>query len=379
MSNLAPKIIKIIENFVNLLDLNSNNWFSGVVWDSLVHALLEASDFEDFDANNLRAYLEKAVNKKGFVGFSDNDSVTVKSKIRSEIIRLLQSHPSTYTMYVELVSFLPFDGYNIKISSDINIFTGRSPYLNVESPENDGVAVWLAVKGVGYLPPYGRSSALDSVESKIKQFLYFISKDSRFTYGYPDRVARQYWRDSEDEVVNAKMVDENLISYLGTPMLTIESLSPSSGLPKFDLRHDKGRSSFFMQNWEDYTKFFESEDASFRSQLGAAMEWFVDSIMDRNETLAYLKACIGLESVLGDPDKHITELSDRLTDRYAYMIGKNRSERISLAQTFKKILNLRGELVHARKRSLKSSQRELLKAARLALRECIEHELKAGA
>jgi len=70
--------------------------------------------------------------------------------------------------------------------------------------------------------------------------------------------------------------------------------------------------------------------------------------------MAFLAACIGLESIFGEKPSGMTELSRRLVDRDSFMLGKDRDERGKLARDFEEVLKVRGELVHARTSRLKA-------------------------
>lgn len=109
--------------------------------------------------------------------------------------------------------------------------------------------------------------------------------------------------------------------------------------------------------------------------LGAAMEWALESEAADNDTVAYILASIGLEAILGTGD-YMNEMSKRLGDRYAFLTGGHRSDREKRADEFKKLLDLRGEIVHARHRGLTYPEMSSLFKIQIKLDECIDVELK---
>jgi hypothetical protein len=101
-----------------------------------------------------------------------------------------------------------------------------------------------------------------------------------------------------------------------------------------------------------------------------------DACYSDNQTLAYLAACIGLEALLGGGDEHLDDMSRRLADRYAYMLGKARSARQMLQSDYLEILKVRGRLVHARDSRLSGDALGSLERATNMLARVIRHELE---
>ena len=113
--------------------------------------------------------------------------------------------------------------------------------------------------------------------------------------------------------------------------------------------------------------------AAFRP-LEAAIEWHQDSHFTQDQTIAYLAACIGLEALFGEPD--MNEMSKRLQDRYAFLLGKSREDRARLAHEYEQVLRIRGHLVHARVKRLSTRDAKSLATARKMLKDSILHELQ---
>lgn len=129
--------------------------------------------------------------------------------------------------------------------------------------------------------------------------------------------------------------------------------------------------------------FFSRADRDGHDRIRAAIEWYQDSSTSQDQTIAFIAACIGLESIFGEEEekpkgkgKGINELSRRLADRYAFMLGKDRAERKALIAEFDEITVLRGVLIHARAARLHPREREKLSRVREMLRRSIVHELR---
>jgi hypothetical protein len=120
--------------------------------------------------------------------------------------------------------------------------------------------------------------------------------------------------------------------------------------------------------------FFKAANRPDFISVCAAIEWYQDSRSAENQTFAYLAACIGLEAILGS-DNAITGLSKRLADRYAFLLGKGRTEREQLAKEYETVLDVRGRLVHAKAARLTTAELTQLSTAQKMLARVIEHEI----
>lgn len=113
-----------------------------------------------------------------------------------------------------------------------------------------------------------------------------------------------------------------------------------------------------------------SDDDPDARPIRTSIEWFFDAITTQNESIAFLQRCIGLEAVLGDNTKD--RITDKLSDRYAYLIGDTASARNELKNEFIKVYNKRSEIVHGRDARLASNSKYVIKKM---LRSVIEKEL----
>jgi Apea-like HEPN len=122
-------------------------------------------------------------------------------------------------------------------------------------------------------------------------------------------------------------------------------------------------------------QFSAIQDEEDYPAITAAIEWYQDSLFAENQTFSYLAACIGLEAILGGDDR-IDNMSSRLTDRYSFLLGKDRAERKRLAKEYHEVLRTRGELVHAKQARLTGASKAYLPVAQQMLLNTIWHELQ---
>lgn len=125
----------------------------------------------------------------------------------------------------------------------------------------------------------------------------------------------------------------------------------------------------------DVSQFFGKNEHPDFSAISASLEWFHDSVHAENQTFAYLAACIGLEALIGNEKRQISEMSKRLTDRYGFLMGRSRQERETLALRYEKVLEVRGKLVHAKVARLSGEDHQYLSIAQDMLLKALRKEL----
>ena len=93
-------------------------------------------------------------------------------------------------------------------------------------------------------------------------------------------------------------------------------------------------------------------------RIKAAIEWWIDGAASENQTIAFLQFCLGFEALLGDPGEGEGRpsergVTDRLSDRYAYIRGRTQSERQEHRAAFKNVYKRRSDIVHQRETRLR--------------------------
>lgn len=89
-----------------------------------------------------------------------------------------------------------------------------------------------------------------------------------------------------------------------------------------------------------------------------AARWYLDSFVGSNELLAYVQAAVCMEILFGE-DKYAGTLSinDVISNRCAYLIGRDHKEREDIIAAFKEIYRVRSLIVHKGKSRLAQSDR----------------------
>jgi hypothetical protein len=76
-----------------------------------------------------------------------------------------------------------------------------------------------------------------------------------------------------------------------------------------------------------------------------ALEWFLAGIMNTNKTPSFIQLTTAMEALLGDP-RGKKEITDRLSDRSAYLISTNPLERSRIKKEIEKAYDIRSRIVH---------------------------------
>ena len=232
------------------------------------------------------------------------------------------------------------------------------------------LAVW------GYAAGLGSSAVLNRCSGTLKQCVYLLRKYGAAAEQWGHQAqAEAYIEDRNTGARTGVFLTHELARRIGG--LTHLTPGPAGGLlattpvaappPPFDLDCTRAAAA-------EVNRFLSQADSPGFQRVTAAIEWLFDSETAADQTMGYLAACIGIESILGDDEKgelHTT----RLADRYAYMLGRDRTERGKLAKTFLQAFSVRGTLVHARQPRLSRDDQEHLHSIRAILKDLLGHEI----
>lgn len=223
---------------------------------------------------------------------------------------------------------------------------------------------WLSIAVAGYADSDPDSVANSQAITLAKQCLYFLGT---FATAMPnfhsESTDRSALVDTPSERVELRL-PSSLRRYFCdlTPRYsqweTYETGPTLLTGKRRAVRTPEERTAALETKLEMARRFFATRGQQDYDAVGAAIEWYVDSVTAENQTFAYIAACIGLEAVLGygESTGRMDAMSSRLADRYGFLLGSGRAERESLTQQYKEILVLRGELVHARSKRLTGDQ-----------------------
>nr|WP_313036945.1 hypothetical protein [Achromobacter ruhlandii] len=305
----------------------------------------------------------------------------------------IESLPWELEVKFPLPKFGHLGPFEIQISDSIMIRNGMAEPVSKEEGLNklfahvlaQGRHAELCVKVRGYADSDPGGNAVSQAISLAKQCLYFLdafSSPARF-HGDIQPVDTYVWIPNERVTVRLPDTLTRYLCGLSPKMELLEIYGGGNGLlsggPRIATTPEEQADALALKLYTAQM-FFARNDHPDVEAIGAAMEWYVDSIVADNQTFAYIAACIGLEALLGygveDPSEKMEAMSPRLSDRYGFLLGVGRADRDRLASEFREMLKLRGKLVHARNKRLNAGQRTHLYGVQNMLANVIRHEVQ---
>lgn len=402
--NIARKVIvkgkylASIESYVETLVLGDNFLFAPnpeyeALLDNIVKIhgrFLSKSGAEAIIFNLCIEFEREHIGRTG--PLSDPSNADLKASLVDYIKKYVESLPRKYTLRIELASFPPWDAATYKISESTRIITGNPlpTGLNalvrltpVHGEAYPHFNTYMEFSAIGYSDWSWESLTASACLSLAKQCAFILASHGICKQNYSGMKASATLTDNSAGITRqihlpdsisrcfGQMIpdDKKLLVYdnKGAPLLTDTGRQASS---------NEERGLAFGNLLQHAVRFFEAEANPDFEGISVAIEWYQDSIFADNQSFSYIAACIGLEALFGS-DSHLENMSKRLADRYAFLLGKSRFEREKMIALYTSVLNLRGRLVHSKVARLGDEERGLLRAAQKMLRDAILHELYA--
>ncbi|SOD27635.1 hypothetical protein SAMN05518800_3199 [Variovorax sp. YR752] len=395
---LTGKYFQLLENFVGSLTAESTGLLltpspehealvagmAKVFWEHLSPEHVEAIIFRqciysELDYPDRVGSLAAPENKDMF------DSLVGRLK------SFFESIPRRYTLRIELPLLVVQSGLT-PLAPDIVLVgreepEGTNKLLDSLTPPAAPTVLEITVSGFGDYS--AESPAASAALSVAKQCAFVMQAFNIVKSAYGDNMGDSVYRDSANSVFTnitipdavrrsfsrMKLNDSKLVMY--------DWLKHSNGPLGLLGFGDPGRTPVgaieerFAQDYllTDVRRYFLARSDEDFGPIAAAIEWYQDSVWADNDTFAYVAACIGLEAVLGSSDEQLDSLSKRLADRYAFLMGRGRTEREALRATYSDVLKLRGRLVHGKAARLDSKERPLLKKVQDLLLQLLWKEI----
>ncbi len=131
----------------------------------------------------------------------------------------------------------------------------------------------------------------------------------------------------------------------------------------------------FKQVLEKLRFVFQAEKQN--EKLLRAAQWYFDSYCGDSELLAFVKATICLEIILGDKNlANVVGLGKLLSNRCAYLISTSQKERDEILEQFDRIYDTRSHIVHRGKDRLTNSERDTLFTLRWLCSRVLRKEIE---
>ena len=394
------KYLAPIEKYVSTLIIGENFLFR---WNP------ECEELQETIVNIHKSFLNKSnalaiifnlcfeleAENQGRIGpLSDLNNADLRVLLVGRIKGYLESLPRKYTLRIELPSFPKWGAAILDISKSIRIVAANSQPNTLATllrptpiPVNGKVLpnfnTYIEFSASGYSEWSTDSLTASVCLSLAKQCAFILTTHGSCQRNFSQNKARATLTDdSVGQTMEINLPDsvarcfgqlipneKKLLVYdnRGATLLT------DAGRPA---ETDEEKCKAFSNILYDAVRYFESEAHPDFEGISTAIQWHQDSIFADNQSFAYIAACIGLEALFGS-DNHLENMSKRLADRYAFLLGKNRSEREKMITEYTSVLSLRGRLVHSKAARLSEADSELLRTAQSMLLNSIWHELYA--
>lgn len=405
---LHGKFLQILRDFVGSLNYDYPNlWINGFDQSPLVKMVssihtqyLEHDEARNFLTYIIFAHMHKDELKSGTLKNPANEKDF--SILLDTLQNAIESIPRSYLIRFELPDFPTTESVVLKIADNISVHINSESYYVEPARPQEGLPFNLSAlsslsgikrieeknkicclefKVLGYVSKSNLTLSAINCYAKAKIISFLLTNYKLFKTAYPPK----------DFNVTLTSLPENSTAKLNPPQAVtycFNRLYPEKeNLLTIFHQNSEGKTSSEIANgyeqtlqaleksFEPIKSFFRSEEQTDFTSICAAIEWYQDSRSAENQTFAYLAVCIGLEAILGS-DETITELSKRLCDRFAFLLGKSRGDREALAKQYEQVLKVRGRLVHAKVARLSKEDSVLLTQARFMLKATIEHEIK---
>lgn len=315
--------------------------------------------------------------------------------VAATLITLLESLPRKYLIQVGLPAVQYWTDFELPLSDQLilkssaadskaSVPNALARALLAEEAHLLPSPVRLELRLAGFATAHASSPTSAEAISRLKQATFLLTFSGALRPNWSvSRQADATLVDVDSTRAQALRLPSGLASLVGRLEINPEKQkvweSGSKSLLGGDWREaveNSERTAALQASLTVVQRFFSRSHMAGHARVAAAIEWYQDSLINDDQTMAFLAACIGLESIFGEEKGAINELSRRLIDRYAFMLGKDREDRDRLAQQFAEVLAVRGELVHARATRLGARDRKQLAVVQQMLWESIRHEVR---
>lgn len=245
-------------------------------------------------------------------------------------------------------------------------------YLQASYPDWDQSSGYLQFKRSGFIGYYGETSPLRDAISWLKAF-YGIGIALRlirvnYTYRYaPIKASFLIHRHVGSSWSMEPTHD------LGTDLseafrdLVLDDLGGQ-------LKNEAEQTSWMQRRLKLVSSVFAHNTEA--EKIILASQWLFESHCGNNELLSFVQTVVAMEILLGDKAvSDLVGLGELLRNRCAYLIGDSQKQREEILNDFKKIYDVRCQIVHRGKSRLTGDERALFSDFRWMCQRVIQEEI----
>lgn len=419
-SALHVKAKEQIESYIKtiLLEITINK---GMVDTDFIHnKLISKIDgtlkSEHFDRITIFLYIYEKVFANIVKHFAVREKVNGKLKelintdeLGSQISRELLSYPEEYVAFLSLPNVTLDSEKPIKISDTISVLktnddlhlksssggikAGISALLGSPSPI-DKDKTFLSMCFTGFLSNFSETPSVKSIIGTLKQIIasFVVTDVLSPTYSppYPFMEKKEfcyfYLSTNFQDTVHSKEFSELISNFLQKLQLNKKHMLPNS-IEKilhperdFDSPEVKGELLQDYINDTNIAKLFSTSIDNKAIQeierVRASLEWYFEGLVSDNDTFSYILFFTAIEALLGERDKDRNkDLTDRISDRCAFLLAKDSVSRKQIKQFFEKAYETRSNIIHKGLLKLPEEQQSQLFRVRKHTRELLQKEI----
>lgn len=243
-----------------------------------------------------------------------------------------------------------------------------------ESPFNLVTNRYLRLSGSGYLTHKNNTHEIKTYLQDFNVFLYvfmtnriFTTKSKLLIYKYRFEETLP-GRTKNIPILTARIKNKSHDQITENYVLPLQI---SNFLDDLKINENKKHLSIEKLSFINSLINDSSEPAMY---IKSAMDWYMNSQMVMDETMSFIQICMGLEALLGDKREQGVGITQTLSDRCSYLIGKGMDDREEIKKQLKKAYELRSAIVHGLKNRINASEKEYVNNATLFLRRAIKVE-----
>lgn len=433
MTKLHRGQLNAVSEYVNGIPI-AGNWFSinADAFRKLEKQILGASPWREFlKRDDLFHVLFRAESKfqkqieeraNGFSGLINESPISdLIPEIEKELINFLESLPRSYCVCFHLPRFSKFGVSPTNLAQDISLLDTSAPdfreallrsqnslaeaFARTEPSKFEKNSAYLEFFVPGYADYSLSSYSLARAYSRLKEFVFigiqtniirekglrdFSDKNQGGAFLDTSSLhAVVYNRDDISECYRVVLPDDasrylrwlrieeaELTTYMpGKTALTgITRAAELIGSTRAAETPEEKKTAL-QEKFKRAAEFLDIDpNHSDAERIRTAIEWYFDADIVENDSVSFIQRCIGLEAILGGDDK-TRSITDKLSDRYSYLLGVTASERATLKDNFTKIYGKRSDLVHARRSVLSLADEELSVESKFMLNKAVLKEV----
>lgn len=242
--------------------------------------------------------------------------------------------------------------------------------LTPQKPCWDQARLYLQIAAQGFVDPYGGTSTSQSVERNLRSLFGLAVATRLLEHKY------KYSPTPHTYVYVHRLVDDKWLvdGRYRLPETVHKAISNLEVIEHSSVKDEDEQNVFRAYLLQNIGVVFAAGERADQISLGA--QWLFDSYVSQDELLSFVQSMVVLEILLGD--KAISDeigIGELIRNRFAYLIGTSQKERTELMTEFKKIYDVRSQIVHSGKHRLNYQERSLLHRLRWMCRRTIDKEV----